>query len=125
MAPLLPSGLGGAKAIPGDGGLTEAEAMDRGTRLHLLLEHLPLIPPAGWAAAAAELLGPPADLLAEAALADLLEEATGVLTSPALAALRSLPNVQVTTAGRPEGHDLVVVSGNATENGDLNQYIRR
>lgn len=42
---------------------------------------------------------------------------------PALAALRSLPNVQVTTAGRPEGHDLVVVSGNATENGDLNQYI--
>ena len=87
VAPLLPSGLGGAKAIPGEGGLTEAEAMERGTRLHLLLEHLPLVPPAGWAAAAAELLGPPADLLAEAALADLLEEATGVLTSPALAAL--------------------------------------
>ena len=42
---------------------------------------------------------------------------------PALAALRSLPNVEVTTAGQPEGHDLVVVSGNATENGDLNQYI--
>ena len=87
VTPLLPSGLGGAKAIPGDGGLSEAEAMDRGTRLHLLLEHLPLIPPAGWATAAAELLGPPADLLAEAALADLLEEATGVLTSPALAPL--------------------------------------
>jgi hypothetical protein len=42
---------------------------------------------------------------------------------PALAALRSLPNVEVTTVGQPEGHDLVVVSGNATNDGKLNQYI--
>jgi len=42
---------------------------------------------------------------------------------PALAALRSLPNVEVTTAGQPEGHDLVVVSGNSTDDGNLNQYI--
>ncbi|MBP7070971.1 MAG: hypothetical protein KBA97_07850, partial [Methanothrix sp.] len=42
---------------------------------------------------------------------------------PALAALRSLPNVEVTTEGVPEGHDLVVVSGNATGDGNLNQYI--
>ena len=42
---------------------------------------------------------------------------------PALAALRSLPNVEVTTVGQPEGHDLVVVSGNATNDGRLNQYI--
>ena len=42
---------------------------------------------------------------------------------PALAALRSLPNVELATAGQPEGYDLVVVSGNATEDGRLNQYI--
>ena len=94
VKPVLPSDLGGAKAIIGEGGdeagergLSEAAAMDRGTRLHLLLEHLPLVPPAGWPAAAAELLGPPADLMAEAALADVLAEATGVLTNPALADL--------------------------------------
>ncbi len=42
---------------------------------------------------------------------------------PALAALRSLPNVEVATEGAPQGHDLVVVSGNATEEANLNQYI--
>lgn len=42
---------------------------------------------------------------------------------PALAALRSLPNVEVTGVGQPEGHDLVVVYGNATDDGKLNQYI--
>ena len=43
--------------------------------------------------------------------------------SPALAALRSLPNVQVKTTGKPEGNDLVVVAKNASLNGELNRYI--
>ena len=43
--------------------------------------------------------------------------------SPALAALRSLPNIEVATEGPPEGYDLVVVSGNATDHGSLNRYL--
>jgi hypothetical protein len=42
---------------------------------------------------------------------------------PALAALRSLPNTEVERAGQPEGYDLVVLSGNDSENGKLNQYL--
>ncbi|MDD1761651.1 MAG: BatA domain-containing protein [Methanothrix sp.] len=42
---------------------------------------------------------------------------------PALAALRSLPNVQVKTTGTPEDNDLVVVAKNASLNGELNRYI--
>ena len=43
--------------------------------------------------------------------------------SPALAALRSLPNIEVATDGQPEGYDLVVASGNATDDGSLNRYL--
>lgn len=42
---------------------------------------------------------------------------------PALAALRSLPNAQVKTTGKPEDNDLVVVAKNASLNGELNRYI--
>ncbi|MFY1707052.1 double-strand break repair helicase AddA [Tritonibacter scottomollicae] len=48
-ATLRPSeDLGGAKALPGDSGLSEDEAKARGTALHLLLEHLPEMPEAEW-----------------------------------------------------------------------------
>ncbi len=48
-ATLRPSeDLGGAKALPGDSGLSEEEAKARGTALHLLLEHLPTVPQADW-----------------------------------------------------------------------------
>ncbi|OPY50491.1 MAG: hypothetical protein A4E49_02709 [Methanosaeta sp. PtaU1.Bin112] len=42
---------------------------------------------------------------------------------PALAALRSLPNIAVMTSGEPNGFDLVVVAKNSTLNGKLNRYI--
>lgn len=42
---------------------------------------------------------------------------------PALAALRALPNVAVTTSGELSDFDLVVVARNATLNGKLNRYI--
>ncbi|WP_245866441.1 double-strand break repair helicase AddA [Oceaniglobus roseus] len=78
---LTPSGLGGAKALPGEGfGLTEDEAKTRGTRLHLLLEVLPNHPEADWPALAATLIG---DIEA----AGLLPEAARVLKSPDLAFL--------------------------------------
>jgi len=48
-ATLRPSeDLGGAKALPGDSGLSEEEAKTRGTALHLLLEHLPTVPQPEW-----------------------------------------------------------------------------
>jgi len=42
---------------------------------------------------------------------------------PALAALRSLPNVKLQTAGKPDGFDLIVLARNASQNGKLNRYI--
>jgi hypothetical protein len=42
---------------------------------------------------------------------------------PALAALRSLPNVALMTSGEVSGFDLVVVAKNATLDGKLNRYI--
>jgi len=51
---------------------------------------------------------------------------------PALAALRSLPNVQVQTEGDTagegaeySGYDLIVVAGNAASDGKLNRYLDR
>jgi hypothetical protein len=42
---------------------------------------------------------------------------------PALAALRSLPNVQVETSGEFSSFDLIVVARNASLDGKLNRYI--
>ncbi len=42
---------------------------------------------------------------------------------PALAALRSLPNVEVKTEGELNGIDLIVVARNATLDSNLNRYI--
>ncbi len=68
-AVLLPSDLGGAKALPGEPLLDEAAAKARGIALHLLLERLPRVDRAFWADHAAALVrdaGLRADVLAEA-----------------------------------------------------------
>jgi ATP-dependent helicase/nuclease subunit A len=78
-AALSPSDLGGAKALPGDQGLDEAAAKARGSRLHLLLEHLPGQPPQDWPQLAQNLLQDAPDSAA------LLAEAQAVLTQPSLA----------------------------------------
>jgi ATP-dependent helicase/nuclease subunit A len=76
---LSPSNLGGAKALAGEGDvLTEDQALARGTALHLLLEHLPNAAPADWPALAGDLVADPA------LCADLLAEASAVLTAPHL-----------------------------------------
>lgn len=82
--PLLsPSNLGGTKVLPGDeAGDTEA-ARERGTAIHLLLEHLPPEAPQSWPALAAALI-PDAALCAQA-----LPEAARVLQAPELAPLFS------------------------------------
>ena len=78
-ASLSPSGLGGAKALPGEtDGQDEDATLARGRLLHLLLEHLPLALPADWPAMAEALISDPAERLA------LLAEASGVLLSQGL-----------------------------------------
>ncbi|WP_022703346.1 double-strand break repair helicase AddA [Pseudorhodobacter ferrugineus] len=81
--PLNPSQLGGAKALPGDYTADDDNraAMDRGTRLHLLLEHLPNHPAADWPAFATGLMPDAPDR------AELLAEAQAVLTHPDFVAL--------------------------------------
>jgi ATP-dependent helicase/nuclease subunit A len=73
-----PSDLGGAKALPGEQGLDEEAAKARGTRLHLLLEHLSAYPSARWPELAQRILPQAVDR------EELLAEAAAVLTNPAL-----------------------------------------
>ncbi len=70
---LSPSDLGGAKALPGDQGLDEEAAKARGSRLHLLLEHLPGRSEEDWPKLAKNLLQDAQDS------AELLAEASAVL----------------------------------------------
>ena len=92
------SALGGAMVLPGapDAGaeapLDPAAAMLRGTRLHLLLEHLPGLPAAQWPAAArAALSGSEGGLPDAQELAALLAEASAVIEAPDLAPIMSAP----------------------------------
>ena len=95
---VTPSGLGGAKVLGSEAGDSSVIALERGTQLHLLLEHLPLWPEADWPARAHDLLasgesGPPADQDA------LLAEAAQVLRAPELVGLfgpDSLAEVEIT-----------------------------
>ncbi|MEM1272605.1 MAG: double-strand break repair helicase AddA [Pseudomonadota bacterium] len=84
-----PSELGGAKAMPGDpGALDETAALRRGRLIHLLLEHLPELPPASWVGAAPGIVAMDGPQIPDAAeMAALLSEASGVLTAPDLKAL--------------------------------------
>ena len=94
---ISPSGLGGAKALAGEGGqLSEAAALERGTHLHLLLEHLPGAP--DREALARQLLPETANI------AELLSEAEAVLATPALASLfapDTLAEVPISGAAGP------------------------
>lgn len=83
--PISPSDLGGAKALPGEDHFgTSGDAKKRGRQIHLLLEHLPQIPQAKWKETARFLLGAGEDRASDAEQSALLEEATRVLTTPAL-----------------------------------------
>ena len=85
-ASLSPSGLGGAKALPGDAALDEEAVLRRGRQIHLLLEHLPRAGRINWQALAGRLLADGPDA-AGADLPDLLGEVAKVLAAPALAPL--------------------------------------
>jgi ATP-dependent helicase/nuclease subunit A len=76
--------LGGAKALPGDAGLTEDAAKRRGSQIHLLLEGLPGVDPTLWSEKARVILSQ-GELRAMPEEADTLYyEARAVLSDPSL-----------------------------------------
>ena len=102
--PVAPTALGGAKVIgaPVPDNLPDADpqaAMLLGTRLHLLLEHLPDRPRGDWPALAREVLADAEGGLPEdPVLHGLLAEAAAVVDAPDLAQVFALPeDAQVLT----------------------------
>ena len=77
VRPLSPSALGGAKALPGGPG--NETATDRGTALHLMLQHLPGQPPARWPLLAQALV--PDDVLRK----ELMPHVERLILDPGLA----------------------------------------
>lgn len=77
---LSPSGLGGAKALPGEGDETAA-ALARGTAIHAMLETISTLDPTDWLGFGQSVTPPGMDA------ATLLAEAAGVLGDASLAHL--------------------------------------
>ncbi|WP_425044892.1 double-strand break repair helicase AddA [Primorskyibacter sp. S87] len=106
-ATLSPSDLGGAKALPGDLGQDEEAAMQRGTQVHLLLEHLPGLPETDWTVATDHLLPD----IATSERTSVLNEVQGVLGNPDLRFLfgsESLAEVPVTAVlGHQRMHGVI------------------
>ncbi|MFV2003330.1 MAG: 3'-5' exonuclease, partial [Paracoccaceae bacterium] len=88
VTPLAPSGLGGAKSLPGeDNEADQAAAMRHGRQLHLLLEHLPNSAQASWPALARHLLTCRDPDVAPEEVARLLLQANALIKDPKLAQL--------------------------------------
>lgn len=88
LKPITPSELGGAKALAAETAYGGGDAaLKRGRQIHLLLEHLPPLPEDTWSQTAQALLGQGEDKADGAELDELLQEATRVLKTPALAPL--------------------------------------
>ena len=81
-----PSGLGGAKALAGEPSAADdaGAGLHYGSRLHLLLEHLPASPAAGWPHLARALLATQEDPASPDQADGLLEEAMAILAQPGL-----------------------------------------
>jgi ATP-dependent helicase/nuclease subunit A len=82
--PLSPSGLGGAKALPGEAAVDEETSLRHGRQVHRLLEHLPAYPQTDWPRLAPALLSHGEDAATPAEAVRLLAEVAGLLTNPAL-----------------------------------------
>jgi ATP-dependent helicase/nuclease subunit A len=96
---LSPSDLGGAKVLPGDPGTADKdEALARGSMIHLLLEHLPLVPVAQRQTIGERLLAGQSE---NAFDTDLVDQVTVLLSEPTLAHIfteLALTEVDVTAA---------------------------
>ncbi|GHA47654.1 double-strand break repair helicase AddA [Amylibacter ulvae] len=83
--PISPSSLPGAKALAGENdGLSADQAMERGTQIHLLLEHLPRVAPSERFAFGERLLGARYDALTDSEISILCQEAMAVVSAPPL-----------------------------------------
>ncbi len=100
--PVSPSDLSGAKIMPGDpGGDDQDAAKERGTRIHSLLEHLPLALPENRMALGQRLIGPNDD--------ELITEVVTLLATPGLSHLwdnAALTEVDITADIPPIGRVL-------------------
>ena len=126
--PLAPSDLGGAKSLAGEhlDVIDQDRAKRHGTRVHLLLEHLPGVAPEAREAAARRVLSVlgPVD---EDDLEDALDAAGPVLDDPALAwvfaegTLAEAPFVLPAEGGRPEVSGTMdrVILGGPGDAGDV------
>ncbi len=86
--PRAPSDLGGPKALPGEIVPTgDDDPLRRGRQIHLLLEHLPLVPRDGWPDLARDLLTVGEDAVTVAEADALCADAARVLEAPDLAPL--------------------------------------
>ena len=96
---LSPSDMDGPKSLPGSSdALDETAARLRGTRIHLLLQHLPDVPKTAWRQAAVRLLSSGTPRPTDSELEEALAHATHVLQTPELAwvfAENSLAEVSV------------------------------
>jgi len=103
---LSPSDLEGAKIVPGDpAGDDRDAALARGRMVHMLLEHLAPVPDVDRRALAASLLS--SDVDADAVTPELIDDALGILSNPALAPIfgpGTLAEVGI-TASLPALHD--------------------
>ena len=114
-----PSDLGGPKALPGETDETRAdEAMDRGTFIHLLLEHLPGISPDKQLETATA-LAQSSQAAGLSGISEMIADTLGLLAAPHLAdifAPHSLSEVEITAdlphLGRLHGAiDRLIVDG--------------
>ncbi|PIB26520.1 double-strand break repair helicase AddA [Amylibacter kogurei] len=98
--PISPSSLPGAKALSGENdGLSVEQAMERGTQIHLLLEHLPRVPRGEQFAFGENLLRTRYDDLHEREITKLCQEAIAVTSAQELEFLfapNSLAEVNIT-----------------------------
>ncbi|MBO9407326.1 double-strand break repair helicase AddA [Shimia sp. R9_1] len=98
---LSPSDLGGAKALAGEQGLDQEAAMQRGTWLHVLLEHLPMHPQERWKEIAENLLQDDLVEMEDGVFSELFNEAQANLIAPELTwifAQEALAEVPITAA---------------------------
>jgi ATP-dependent helicase/nuclease subunit A len=84
--PISPSRLSGAKALQGEGMNPDA-AKERGTLIHLLLEHLPGVIPTDRTQRALDLLETEGYKLTDIQFENVLNEALGVIDNPDLASI--------------------------------------
>jgi ATP-dependent helicase/nuclease subunit A len=106
--PVSPSDLGGAKALPAPGGLTEALATARGSYVHALLEDLSVLPQEAWPARIAATEVPPE--ITGALIEESRHEVQQVLTAPDLAWVFAPDTLaEVTVSGRIRGHEVMGV----------------